>query len=119
MKFLFEYLTNSFSLLNNPLNNYIVMAVIGIIAYRIAYTLVGDLYCLDLIDGRGTGHVLHWIIRLIVFVVIFYGVATTIRVYKWFYGLPDYKWSIMGSVAIGIIMIAVLIKHLFAKRLKK
>lgn len=33
MKFLFEYLTDSFSLLDNPIDDYVIMAVIGVIAY--------------------------------------------------------------------------------------
>lgn len=102
MKFLFEYLTDSFSLLENPLDDYFIMAIIGVIAYAIAYRLVGKLYSYDLIDGRGAGHFLHWFIRLIVFVVIFYAAATAIRVYTWFHGLPDYKWLIIVGTVVGV-----------------
>ncbi len=112
MKFLFEYLTDSFSLFSDPINNYIAMAVVGAVAYTIAYNLVGKLYRSDMIDGRGAGHFLHWIIRLVVFGVIFYAAATIIRVYFWFCGLPDVKWWIIGSVigisVIGIIAIKVI-----------
>lgn len=101
MKYLFEYITDSFSLLENPLDNYVVMTIIGIIAYGIAYGLVGRLYNYDIIDGRGAGHILHWIIRLIVFAIIFYLAATAIRIYNWFMDLPSYKWWITGLV-IGV-----------------
>lgn len=103
MKFLFEYITDSFSLLDNPFNDYYIMAIIGVIAYIIAFSLVGKLYRYDIIDGRGAGHFLHWIIRLFVFAIIFYATAAVIRVYSWFHGLPEYKWWIIGlSVTVVI-----------------
>lgn len=117
MKYLFEYITDSFSLLENPLDDYVVMAIIGIIAYGIAYGLVGRLYNYDIIDGRGAGHILHWIIRLIVFVIIFYLAATAIRIYNWFMDLPSYKWWIIGLVIGVSIFIYGLYKfHLLRKR---
>ena len=116
LKILFVYITDSFSLLDNPLNDYIVMAAIGAISFAIAYAFVGKLYHYDLIDGRGAGHVLHWISRLIVFVVLFYTAATVIRIYYWFHGLPDYKWWIVGAVVTGVSLIAIMIKQLLVKR---
>ena len=117
MKYLFEYITDSFSLFDNPLNNYVAMAIIGVIAYRIAYNLVGRLYIFDIIDGRVAGHILHWSIRLIVFAIIFYLVATTIRIYDWFTELPSYKWWIIGFVIGVSIFIYGLHKfHLFRRR---
>lgn len=117
MKYLFEYLTDSFSLLESPLDDYVVMTIIGIIAYSIAYGLVGRLYKDDVIDSRGAGHVLHWIIRLIVFVIIFYLAATAIRIHNWFMNLPSYKWWIIGLVIGVAIFICGLYKfHLLRKR---
>lgn len=77
------------------------MTIIGIIAFVIAYGLVGRLYNHHIIDGRGAGHVLHWIIRLFAFVIIFYLAATAIRIHSWFMKLPSYKWLIIGFI-IGI-----------------
>lgn len=117
MKYLFEYITDSFSLLENPLDDYLVMSIIGIVACAIAYGLVGRLYNYDIIDGRGAGHVFHWIIRLFVFVIIFYLVATAIRIYNWFMELPSYKWWIIGFVIGVSIFIYGLYKfHLFRNR---
>lgn len=116
MKYAFEYLTDSFSLLNNPIDDYVAMAIIGFIAYVIAYNLVGKLYSYDWIDGRRAGHILHWIIRLVVFVVIFYSAATVIRLYNWFHSLPDYKWLIIG-ISVGTIIIGIIvIKFLVNKK---
>ena len=84
MKILFKYFTDSFSLLENPINNYILMAIIVYVSYIAAYLLVGKLYQYDFIDGRGTGHFLHWMIRTIVFMIICELAATLIRAYSWF-----------------------------------
>lgn len=115
MKLLFEYITSSFALFEEPIKNYIVTAIIGAIALSVAYSLVGKLYRFGLIYGREAGRVLHWIIRLVVFVAIFYVFATVIRIYNWFNSLPDYKWGIIGCI-IGVIIIAgCLIKYLYNK----
>lgn len=115
MKLLFEYLTSSFSLFDNPIHDYLVMAIIGVIAFRIAYSVVGDFYSLGLINGRESGHVLHWIIRLIVFVVIFYVFATIIRIYRWFSSLPNYKWWVVGAIVVLIIVVVSLIKFFYSR----
>ena len=112
MKLLFEYITSSFSLLEDPIKNYIVLAIIGSIAFPIAYGVVGKLYRFGLIYGREAGHVLHWIIRLIVFIAIFYVVAMIIRIYNWFHSLPDYKWWIVGSIISLLIIGGCIIRYL-------
>ena len=72
LKPIFEWLTGDFALFDNPLYNYIVMAVIGIIAFGVAFSLVGALYRAEHLSSRGAGSIIHWAIRLIVFVIIFY-----------------------------------------------
>lgn len=98
MKLLFEYIVSSFSLFEDPIKNYTVMAIIGAIAFSVAYRAVGVLYSFGIIGGRESGHVLHWIIRLIVFGVIYYVFATIMQIYNWFHGLPDYKWWAVGVI---------------------
>ena len=115
MKLIFEYLTSSFVLFGDPIRNYLVMAIIGSIAFSVAYSVVGDFYSLGLINGRESGHVLHWIIRLIVFVVIFYVFATIIRIYNWFSNLPEYKWWVVGAIVALVIIGASIIKYICNK----
>ena len=52
---------DSFSLLENPILDCIVLAIIGEIALRVAFEWVGDLYRMGTIDGSYAGHILHWI----------------------------------------------------------
>lgn len=71
----------------------------------ITYNIVGWFYRTDMIDGRGAGHVLHWVIRLIVFLAIYYAIATIIRIYKWVIGIPMYVWWIVAVVVVAVISI--------------
>lgn len=114
MKLLFNYLTNSFSLLDNPADNYVIMTIVGVIAFTVAYSVVGELYRIGFIEGRESGHVLHWLIRLVVFVIIFYIFATVMRIYNWFDNLPDYKWWIVVFI-IGLLILGGLVRYFYNK----
>lgn len=118
MKLLFEYLISSFYLFEDPIKNYVAMAIVGCIAYIIAYGEVGLLYHLGLIDGRESGHMLHYIIRFVVFVFIFFICTIVIRAYNWFHDLPVYKWWVIVSIA-GIYIIAQLVKKCILYKKKK
>lgn len=65
MKIIFDLVTSPFTLFKDPLYNYLAMALIGTIAYRIAFWSVGELG----LRGKA-GSDAHWIIRFIVFVTI-------------------------------------------------
>lgn len=110
LKFTFEYLTDSFSLLENPIDDCIIMGAVGVIAFLIAYNIVGWFYQTDIIEGGEAGHILHWIIRLIVFVIIYYAVATAIRIYYWIAGVPVYVWWIVAAAAVTVSILIVSIK---------
>ena len=64
-KFLFERATDPLGLPINAFYEYIILAVIGAVAYGIAYSKVGDMYHGSLISGRTEGSFCHWLIRLI------------------------------------------------------
>ena len=110
LKVLFQYLTDSYALLENPVDNYIIMGVVGVIAFLVAYRIVGWFYDENIISSSGAGSVLHWSIRFIVFVVIYYVIATIIRLYKWVVGLPTYVWWIALTVVITIVVGVLTIK---------
>ena len=73
--FIFDLITSPLSLFENPIHNYIAMAVIGAIAFAIAFRAVGEL------GLRGeVGAIAHWIIRLFVFVFIWLLCCVAIKI---------------------------------------
>lgn len=81
-KFLFDLLIDPLGLPIEWYYEYLILAVIGAVAYGIAYRCVGDMYHMGAIDGRTSGSFFHWLIRLILFVVFWavtYGVIVAGR----------------------------------------
>lgn len=64
-KFLFELATDPLGLPIEWHYEYLILAVIGLLAYRLAYSKVGDLYNGGFISGRETGSFLHWLFRFV------------------------------------------------------
>lgn len=76
-KVIFDLATEPLGLPIEWYYEWIILLVIGEIAYHVAYGKVGDLYHSGSISGRSAGSFVHWIIRTIVFVAIWavtYGV---------------------------------------------
>lgn len=81
-KFLFDLLIDPLGLPIEWYYEYLILAVIGAVAYGISYRCVGDMYHMGAIDGRTSGSFFHWLIRLILFVVFWavtYGVIVAGR----------------------------------------
>ena len=104
MKYLFDYFVDSCSLFDNVIYDSLVMGCIGIISYHVAYSLVGRLYRSNSINTRGAGHILHWTIRSVVFVIIF----LLMILFELFGGISSIFLILIGGI-IGI-MITALIK---------
>ena len=76
-KFIFELATEPLGLPIEWYYEWIILLVIGEIAYQVAYDKVGTLYHGGFISGKSAGSFFHWIIRTVVFVAIWaitYGV---------------------------------------------
>ena len=79
-KFFFDLATEPLGLPIDWYYEWIILGVIGYVAYLIAYDKVGSLYHGDFISGRAAGSFFHWIIRTIYFIVMWaitYGVIWT------------------------------------------
>lgn len=73
-KFMFDLITSPLSLFDNPIYNYISMAIIGYIAYKIAFSIVGDL------GLRGeAGSIIHWVIRFFILLFIWFICCVAIK----------------------------------------
>lgn len=76
-KFIFDLTTEPLGLPIEWYYEWIILLVIGEIAYHVAYDKVGALYHSGSISGRAAGSFVHWIIRTVVFVAVWavtYGV---------------------------------------------
>lgn len=113
-KFIFEILTDPLGLPIEWYWEYLILAVIGAVAYR----CVGDMYSGVMIDGSTSGSFFHWLIRLILFVVLWAVTYGIIAVVKW---LTD-NWvlvlCIMGGV-VAVVGIATVIAIIIRKRKNK
>lgn len=76
-KFIFDLVMEPLGLPIEWYQEWLILGVIGLVAYVIAYEKVGDLYYSQMISGSMSGSFLHWIIRTICFVMLWaatYGV---------------------------------------------
>ena len=76
-KFIFDLAIEPLGLPIEWYYEWIILLVIGEIAYHVAYDKVGALYHSGSISGRAAGSFVHWIIRTVVFVAVWavtYGV---------------------------------------------
>lgn len=111
----FELLTEPLGLPIEWYYEYIILAVIGVIAYGIAYSKVGNMYRGGFIDGRTSGSFFHWLIRLIIFAllwVVTYGVI-------WLGKLIITNWQsilIAGGSIIGIATICAITVFIVRKK---
>lgn len=101
LKVLFVFITEQFFFFDNVLYNYFAMSIVLYIAYKIAFSTVGKMYRLDLINGKFAGSLFHWIIRLIVFVSLFLLVSFAIWIVKLVIAVPTWIWFTL--LPIGLI----------------
>ena len=108
-----------FDLLTDPLGlpiewykEYIILAVVGVVAYALAYRCVGELYDSGSINGRGIGSFLHWLFRLVFFAVMWAITYGTIVVGKWVIA----HWV---AVVVTLAVLIILSVSLYVVQLKK
>lgn len=92
LKPLFEILTGDVAVCDNIIYNYLIMLIVGEIAFRFAFSLVGDAYDANPISGKSMGSILHWGIRLIIYVIIAYLIRGAIWLYNFIVGIPHWVW---------------------------
>ena len=83
-KFIFEQITDPLSLPIPWYWDYIIITCISYIAYIIAFRAVGKLYDNNEINTRTGGSIVHWIIRLLLFVVMWAIVYAVIEIVRFF-----------------------------------
>lgn len=117
-KFIFDLLTDPLGLPIEWYWEYLILLAIGAVAYAVAYRCVGDMYSGGMIDGSTSGSFFHWLIRLILFVILWAVTYGIIAAVKW---LTD-NWvlvlSILGGV-VAVVGIAAVVAIIVRKQKKK
>lgn len=100
LKPVFDILTGDVAVCDNILYNYLILLFVGEVTLRCAFSLVGDTYCSGIIEGRVVGSILHWIIRLSIYLVIAYLLRVAIEVYNFIIAIPIWIWFTMCLLGI-------------------
>lgn len=110
LSFIFDILTDPLGLPICALWEYIILLIINGIAYAVAYSIVGDMYSFSGISSSTAGKVLHWIIRFIVFVIIWAITYVVIVLVKWITAHWVIALSVLGGILLltGVIAVVVI-----------
>ncbi len=104
LKPIFEIVKGEYILFDNVIYNYITLSLVGIIALKVAWDFVGKLYDYGLIMSKSSGSIIHWTIRLITFIVLFYILSGIIWLTKFIYLHKTESIIILSSSVIFIIL---------------
>lgn len=104
LKPVFEMITGEYVLFDNIIYNYITLSIVGIIALKVAWDFVGKLYDSGIIMGKSSGSIIHWTIRLITFIVLFYILSGIIWLTKIIYTHKTVSAIILASSVIFMIL---------------
>lgn len=101
-RFLFDFITSGFSLFENPFYNFIAMAIVGSIAFSIAWNVV------DVLGFRKSlGSAVHWTVRLIAFASIWFVFLLIINMFKFIIE----NWIIILISAVALIILFIIMKY--------
>lgn len=90
--FIFDFLTDPLGLPIHPLWEYLILFVIGIFAFQIAWNIS---------PGGIFGSHIHWVVRLVAFVLMWLLVYLIIAICKWLFA----NWVIIVSILGGIVAV--------------
>ena len=103
LKFLFDIFTDPLGLPIDAIWEYLILAVIGAIAFLVGWAVS---------EGGTFGSLVHWIVRFVVFVLLWAIVYGIIALVQWIFANWVLVLCILGGVALigGVIAIIVLKK---------
>ncbi len=111
--FIFDKATDPLTLPIHFLWEWLILGVIGEIAYQFAFRKVGSLYRTGIISGRFVGSLLHWIIRFFIYVPVWAVVYWAIVFVQWI--MANWVTAIIILTTVIVLIIAITIVY---KRLK-
>lgn len=112
LKPIFDILTGDVAICNNVIYNYLILVIVGEIAYRFSYSIVGYAYDNRIIRKKESGSVLHWAIRCVIYVIIAYFLCALIWVYNFVLIIPHWIWWFLVLSIIGTMIFVIVFKHI-------
>ena len=103
--FIFDRFTDPLTLPIEPLYEWIILGIIGLVAYAASFRIVGDMYDSGSISGSFLGSLFHWIIRLFIFVPIWFVVYWIIVIVQWIIT----HWVLALSILGGLIVLTIVV----------
>ena len=83
-KLIFERFVTPFGLPISPMYEYMILLIIGAVAFRLAYFTVGVMYRRKTISGKLKGSFFHWFFRALYFFGLWLITYEAIQVYYFF-----------------------------------
>lgn len=115
MKQLYEMLTYPLSIIEDPFWDFVLMTIIGSLAFIVAWNFVGETG----IRGKA-GSILHWTVRIIVMFLLCFITSLVIKLVIFIYNIPLVTWLAIGIAMLLILLIVIVLKFtLFSKKEKK
>ena len=103
-KFIYDRLTDPLGLPIDALYEYIILAVIGAVAYGLAYRKIGDMYHRRMIVGKIKGSFFHWVIRVFFFVMLWLVTYGAIQGYYFVAANWQISLIVIGIAAGGFLL---------------
>lgn len=111
-KFAYDLIIEPLGLPIKGCYEWLILCVIGIVAYLFAYDKVGDMYHSHVISGRMLGSFFHWIIRAACFIGLWAVAYGAIWIGKFVMDNKVLVGSIAGIILLFIIAVRILLwKH--------
>ena len=116
MRGLYEFFSNFMEITGNWLIDYIILTIIGAIAFKIAFSFVKEFFDrLGFYDSELMSNV-HWTIRVIIYLALSGACILLINFVKWLFTI---KWWIYLIIAIVIVIIIIIVHIIKYKQRKK
>ena len=111
-----DFISNFIEITGNSTADLIILTIIGLIAFLVAFGFVGMIFdALGIYDSDLMSDT-HWIVRVIVFLGLSFICIEIAKFIKWLFSFKWWIYLIAGIVFIEIIVLVFVIKHKIMKK---
>ena len=116
MSSVLDLISNFIEITGNSVADNIILAVIGVISFLVAFGIVGMIFdALGFYDSDLMSDC-HWIVRIIVFLVLSFICIGVARFIAWLCSFQWWVYLIAGILIIGIVILIHVLKHKYSKK---